>query len=343
MPRRHQRAEYQQLSSEERERILELHELGLSMRAIASRVGRDVSTIQRCVARWTQDHLRTRQRGSGSSRCTSDRTDRHIRRMFRGDPFATASHIQTYLPLSEGASVSCQTIRNRLHEAGMRARRPATGVPLTTRHRAARLAWCRRYRHWRNEWHRVLFSDESRFCLWRNDGRGHVWRLPGERYLPAHIVDRHTGPTPGFMVWGGIMFGQRTTLVHITGSLTSGRYVTQVVMPVVRPLVQAAAGTLFQQDNARPHVARHTLNSLNGIDILPWPAASPDLSPIEHVWAAIGRVVHRAPQPHTVEELRAAVDSAWQAISQETINSLIDSMPRRLEACIAARGGHIAY
>lgn len=343
MPLRRRRAQYHQLTTGERDRIIELHELGLSLRTIATRVGHNVSTIQRCVTRWIQEGLRARRRGSGAHRCTSERTDRRIRQSTIRDPFSTARAIRSRLPPGAGGSVSTQTIRNRLHEVQLRARVPATGVPLTALHRARRLAQCHRHRTWTIQWHRVLFTDESRFCLWRNDGRRRVWRRPGERYEPAHFAERHTGPTPGIMVWGGIMFDRRTPLVHIDGSLTADRYVTQVVEPVVLPLLQGAPNTVFQQDNARPHVARRTLNSLTGFDILPWPAASPDLNPIEHLWDLIGRDMNLGPLAQTIDDLRTAVDVAWQRLPQATINEVIDSMPRRIEACIAARGGHIRY
>nr|XP_042902281.1 uncharacterized protein LOC122270123 [Parasteatoda tepidariorum] len=171
MPLIRRRAQYH-----ERDSIIELHELGLSLRARATRVGDTVSTLQRCVTRWIQEGLRARRRGSGAHRCTSERTDRRIRQLTIRGPFSTARAIRSRLPSGAGGSVSTQTIRNRLHEVQLRARVPATGVPLTALHRARRLAWCHRHRTWTIQWHRELFTDESRFCLWRNDNRRRVWR-----------------------------------------------------------------------------------------------------------------------------------------------------------------------
>ncbi|GFU81492.1 transposable element Tcb1 transposase [Trichonephila clavipes] len=68
---------------------------------------------------------------------------------------------------------------------------------------------------------------------------------------------RRTGPAMGIMVWGGIEYHSPTLLlVRIAGTLNSQRYIPEVLEPVVFPYLQGLATTIFQQDNARPHVAR---------------------------------------------------------------------------------------
>ncbi|UYV68119.1 hypothetical protein LAZ67_5003107 [Cordylochernes scorpioides] len=66
----------------------------------------------------------------------------------------------------------------------------------------------------------------------------------------------HTGPVPGILVWGGIGYHSRTPLVRIAGTLGSQRYISEVLEPVVLPYLQGLPTALFQQENARPHVAR---------------------------------------------------------------------------------------
>lgn len=81
------------------------------------------------------------------------------------DPSATSSGIWSYLPPSKDAFVSTQTITNRLHEVWSYARQSATGILLSAGHRAACLAWCRRYRNWTSEWHRILITVKA-FACW---------------------------------------------------------------------------------------------------------------------------------------------------------------------------------
>lgn len=150
------------------------------------------------------------------------------------------------------------------------------------------------------------------------------------------------------MVWGGISLEGRTDL-HVLnqGTLTAVRYRDEILRPIVRPYAGAVGpGFLLVQDNARPHVARVCRQFLDeeGIDAVDWPARSPDLNPIEHVWDIMyRRIRQRAAAPQTVQELTNALIQVWQEIPQDTIRRLIRSMPRRCRECIQARGGHTRY
>ncbi|GFV81720.1 uncharacterized protein TNCV_1703751 [Trichonephila clavipes] len=96
----------------------------------------------------------------------------------------------------------------------------------------------------------------------------------------------------------------------------------------------------FHKDNARPHTARLSQQCLQGYDVLPWPTRSPDLSPIENVWDALGRQLQPS---RDTGELTAQMQRLWQDLPQGVISDLIESMPRRISACIAARGGFTIY
>ena len=130
-----------------------------------------------------------------------------------------------------------------------------------------------------------MFSDESRFNMSYNDGRIRVRRYAGIRNLRTYILQRHRGPTPSVMVGDAIGYNTRSRLLRIEGNLNSNRYIKEVLQPKVLPFLQATPHAVFQQDNARPHVASivHAFFQKRQVSLIPWPACSP----IEHVWDTV--------------------------------------------------------
>ncbi|GBM11306.1 hypothetical protein AVEN_13549-1 [Araneus ventricosus] len=99
-------------------------------------------------------------------------------------------------------------------------------------------------------------------------------------------------------------------------------------------------------DNARHHRANIVGECLQSEDItrMDWPAYSPDLNPIQHVWDMLGRrIAARQPPPTCLPELRRALLDEWCNIPQDQIDNLTLSMPRRCKACIASSGRHTPY
>ncbi|GFV12812.1 transposable element Tcb1 transposase [Trichonephila clavipes] len=89
-------------------------------------------------------------------------------------------------------------------------------------------------------------------------------------------------------------------------------------------------------------VAAKQLLESEDIERMDWPARSPNINPIEHVWYFLGRrLAARTLPPVTIRELRLALQDEWAAMPQELIYTLILSMGRRCETCLAVRGDHI--
>ncbi|GFT41263.1 transposable element Tcb2 transposase [Trichonephila clavipes] len=135
-----------------------------------------------------------------------------------------------------------------------------------------------------------------------------IWRDRGSRNNPAFVHE-------------SVRFGG------------GGALVDEILRPIAVPYAAAIGDDfILMDDNCGPHRANLGKNSLfeEGIVRMEWPACSPDMNPIEHVWDALERrVAGRQPPAQTLQKLERALLEEWDKIPQLVINSLIDSMPQR--------------
>ncbi|GFX62705.1 transposable element Tcb1 transposase [Trichonephila clavipes] len=113
----------------------------------------------------------TDRRGrSHPPQCNTSREDRQIVRKAVTDRLVTSRTVAQHILFLMHHSVSAHTIRRRLQQSGLSARRPLLGLPLTQNHRRLHRQWCDERRMWVAEWNEVVFTDESRICLQHHDG-----------------------------------------------------------------------------------------------------------------------------------------------------------------------------
>ncbi|GFS56277.1 transposable element Tcb2 transposase [Trichonephila clavipes] len=313
--------------------------------------GRSVTSVAAEFGNCSQHHFTTLETisnyrnsypgfSSGRPRGTTPADDWYIVLQARRNRRQTAGEIARHTTQATGRPISRFIVARRLHGGGLFARRPVRCAPLTPAHWRRRSLWCREHWNWRdNEWGRVLFTDESRFSLSSDSHRILIWRKRGSRNHPSNIIGRDRYGGHGVLVWGGIMLVSRT-------DRNGTRYCNEILLPYV--FFRGAMGLqfLFMDDNAPCYrtVAAEQLLESEDIERMDWPARSPDLNPIEHVWDFLGRrLAARTLPPVTIRELRLALQDEWAAMPQQLIDTLILSMGRRCETCLAVRGDHIPY
>jgi len=262
--------------------------------------------------------------------------------MARRHPFRGSKVIKRELRLTPKE----RTVRRRLKEGGL-PRRVARQKPLLNQHhREIRVAWCNERLHWRvNDWKRVIWSDERTFRL---GSYGRVWvsRPVGRAYHPKYVTPAEE-QGPSVQIWACFSGKGYGPCQIFEGTMNSGRYIeilnTQL-LPYLRSHWRRHADVFFQQDNATPHTAQIVQDWMVGhrISLLPWPAKSADLNPMENIWSYLARKVE-ATHPRTVPELTAAIAQAWDSLDQDLINSLISSLPQRLQEVIDNDGYFSKY
>ena len=148
----------------------------------------------------------------------------------------------------------------RLLATGYWSRRPAKCPRHILEHRRRRREWGRRHRVWDlRQWRHCIFSDESQFSLYHNDGRVQVCRRQGERLIDGCVQPNDGNCGPSVMVWGAIQDGGRSELVVVDGVMNQHWYI-KIPRNQMLPWATGVFGcnVVYVQDNAPPHTARDT-------------------------------------------------------------------------------------
>ncbi|KAI6647097.1 hypothetical protein LOD99_8934 [Oopsacas minuta] len=230
----------------------------------------------------------------GRLRVTTKRQDNLLVRKCKKDRFKTATQIKAEVLSEYSIKLSTSTVQRRSHK------------------------------NWKTEeWARVVFSDESRFLLYTNDGRAYVRRMKGEEFSERCLQKTCKFGGGGIMVCGCFCWSGVGLLWKVSGNLKTNSYIDileNALIPSV-DLHSLHSDWTFQQDNAPYHMSKGTKQWFGEqkIEVMNWPAQSPDLNPIENLWDHISlRIQEKSPSNHS---------ELWNAILRLGIAStLTDSI-----------------
>lgn len=332
-----------------RSKIVSLSEhTSMTQRQIASECGVGLGTVNAILKQFKETgSFSPRRKGKcGRKRKTTATQDRLLVRKSKVNPKLTAVDLNRELA-AHGTNLHVTTVRRRLLDAGRKARRPAKKQLLTPAMCKKRLLWAKELANWTVEdWKNVMFSDESHFYV-QGQRVSYVRKAADEKTSPAHIQQSVKHPQKK-MFWGCFTFEGPCSLVPVDGMLKSDEYIKILKSRVVPQLQKKFphGNGVFQQDLAPCHTAKKvkTFFEQENIKVLSWPGNSPDLSPIENLWAIVKNRLSKM-DCTTKNNLISAIIKVWFHDEQikKMYSTLIESMPNRIHEVIKNKGGHISY
>jgi transposase len=341
-----------ELSGLQRAGILSAVEAGESKASIATRFGCTRQTIYNTIHRWNNHETTKSLPRPGQPKKLTRRQERMLIRIARQHPRIEYAQLKADVA---GVPVSKRTLYRLLKKYHITNWIAKKRPKLTPAHARARLQWARERRNF--DFKSVTYSDEV--SAERGKGHKRVWvfRTPSQKWNHEMIEETALGKDMVQMFWACFWYDGRSELVAMARDPQAGRngysarsYIWALeegLLPIL------AEDTLYQMDNAPIHTAYDTTLWLNAMDIevLEWPPYSPDLNPIEHLWWALKKKIcelHPELESQGLREVDReafieAAQEAWQALPQDLMKTLIDSMPRRINAVIKARGWQTKY
>ena len=324
--------------------------MGKSYNEIASELGLSRSTAIRIVGKYMQTGNVTKKKNIGRPRTFTDREERLIVRNLLKSNEQSASEIAKRLSEEQKKEISAECVSRVMKRHGFFARKKIRKPFLTRRQRIQRLNFAKQYsKKDKSFWKRVIFSDECTFQVFRDIRGQWTWRRSNEKLLPRNLshTRKHGGGT--LHIWSCFTYYGIGWMCLLPEGLDAPTLITifeDELKKTLNHYYPRARLIHLQQDNSSVHTSKIVKNWLkkNKIPVLPWPSQSPDLNPIENLWADLKKRVYRKNHNITSKKvLWNVIQEEWEATPLETCKRLIESIPERLKAVLKVKGNPTRY
>lgn len=308
-----------QTSPQIRKLILEHSKSGKTVRNIAEIVNKPKSTVFNIIKRYGGTETFQNVAKPSKRKIFSDADERWLMRQIKQKPYLSAPRLAAEAEIHLAKKANPETVRNvlRKHNYNGRVARRKPFINKVNKLKRVRFAKDHRNKDL-SFWNKVIFTDESKYNIFRSDGRSFVWRRPNEELSEKNLRPTVKHGLGSVMVWGAISAAGPGNL-HIIEGIMDHKYYINILRANLAETAEKlglANDYYFYQDNDPKHKAHNVRCWLlyNCPHVLETPPQSPDLNPIEHVWAYLEEKL-RNYQISCKSDLISALKEEWGRIT----------------------------
>lgn len=335
------------ISKEDRIKDVFLHQKGNSYSEIGNELNRSKSCIKTIIDRYNQTKSYDDRPRSGRPRISTDKDERLLVRLVKKNRTSPSHVLADNWKLSNGKKASASLVRRRLLEKKLEWKYAVRKPRISKAQKKARKSFCLNVKSWsKAKWRQIMFSDEMNIEVDNRKNRIRIRRMTSEKYNEECIIKRTKQGSGSIGIWCCMSYYGLGVFSIFDGRLNSHRYVDILgnnLLPSM-DLLQQDEPFIFQQDNAPCHRAKLVKDWFQeqNIEVLSWPANSPDLNCIENLWSWLDKEIAKQ-EPRSLDELKKKVPNILNNVPKSILENLIDSMPNRINECLKNKGGSTRY
>lgn len=332
---------------EERKIIVKLVCQGKTYREVGAIVDRSYSSVRNIINKWKYEGTLQNRDGRGRKKLLTPQEKKYITRQIEKNPKKPINNVTAEVSIMIEKPISKETIRRTLRKQGLKGRIALKKPFISEINQKKRMEFAKKYlNHGPEVWKNFIFSDESKFNIFGSDGKQIVWRKANTELQKETLCGTVKHGGGNVMVWGCMAAGGVGNLAFIETTMDKFKY-----LDILKTNIHSSARKLgindvfwFEQDNDPKHTARIVKLWLlyNTPKQLQTPPQLPDIKPIEHLWSVLQQKIRKFPITNK-NMLKKIIEREWNNIAENITSKLVESMPRRLQAVIDAKGYPTKY